>query len=78
MNRRFMKKQIDMSREARRARYNEFIQLRQLPFFSKEQAKRLRFLTKQRVIDNREAFKRDCEFDRSRDALGFGFHEDRK
>ena len=52
-------KQIDMSREARKARYQEYLQLKQLPFYSKEQRKRLLWLTKQRVIDNKAAYTKD-------------------
>lgn len=54
-----MKTQIDMSKEARNARYNEFIGLKSLPFWNEEQEKRYCELFQQRKIDNDYAFNED-------------------
>lgn len=46
-----------MSKEARSARYKEYLSLKQLPFVNEEQLKRLKVLSKQRVKDNRFAMR---------------------
>lgn len=48
---------MDMSKEARSARYKEYLSLKQLPFVNEEQLKRLKVLSKQRVKDNRFAMR---------------------
>ena len=57
VNKKKMKfKDNDMSREARDSRYNEYMGLRGLPFYSREQSLRLNRLQSLRVRDNRFAF----------------------
>lgn len=48
---------VDMSKGARAERYQEFLQLKSLPFWSKEQELRYCWLFKQRNKDNEYAFK---------------------
>ncbi len=51
-----LKKDIDRGPRARRARHQEFLGLKALPYLSKEQYGRFQWLKKQRVIDNKVAF----------------------
>ena len=50
-----------MSLEARKSRWKEYLQLKQLPFYSKEQQKRFNFLLKQHKIDNHYAYNLDIQ-----------------
>lgn len=48
--------ETDMSCDARRVRYQQFIALKSLPYLSETQAMQLRELSAQRVLDNQYAF----------------------
>lgn len=47
---------MNMTKSARQKRYQEYLQLKSLPFLSEKQAKRFHKLQKQRAIDNHYAF----------------------
>ncbi len=47
---------MDMTKNARQKRYQEYLQLKSLPFWDKKQHARFKVLEKQRKIDNYYAF----------------------
>lgn len=47
------------NKQERTARYQEWLGLKQLPYLSEEQNQRFTCLSKQRVLDNKQAFKED-------------------
>lgn len=49
-------KDSDKTKEARKARYMEYLALHNIPFMSKKQVKRFNRLNRLRVLDNRLAY----------------------